>query len=96
MVLLITKLRDVPVLQGISYDQCSELSTGEILKYVGGACLNLKKTCEVRKSQKGFGALGVRCAKKTDGFTHDPFAGIVIYTSSPVLREALEQTLASQ
>ena len=32
-------------------EEC-ELSTGEILKCVGGACLNLKKTCEVRKSQK--------------------------------------------
>ena len=67
VVLLITKLRDVPVLQGISYDQCSELSTGETLKCVGGACLNLKKTCEVRKSQKGFGALGLGALRRQMG-----------------------------
>ncbi|MBO77631.1 MAG: hypothetical protein CME17_09370 [Gemmatimonadetes bacterium] len=96
MVLLITKLRGVSVLQGISSDQCSEVSTGETLKCVGGACLNLEKTYKVRKLQKGFGDLGLGALMKTNGFTHNPFAGIVTRTSSPVIREALEQTLASQ
>ncbi|MEC7386447.1 MAG: hypothetical protein VYD22_01990, partial [Gemmatimonadota bacterium] len=51
----------------MSYGQCSELSASEALKCVGGACLSLEKTCKVRKSQEGFGSLGLTALRRQTG-----------------------------